>query len=125
MGPDIIPNEAFIETDNKTRQILLMTLHQIHKEEKNTQTVAARRNHQNIQGTKGKCFSERGIALASNTGKLFERIINYRIKKVMKMTETQVASTGSNTKKNRSAIYVMLCTMRTLVHSLNNFAFPN
>ena len=27
--------------------------------------------------------------------------------------------------KNRSAIYVILCTMRTLVHSLNNFAFPN
>ena len=32
---------------------------------------------------------------------------------------------GSNTEKNRSSIYVMLCTMRTLVHSLNNFAFPN
>ena len=37
----------------------------------------------------------------------------------------QVTSTGSNTVKNRSAIYVMLCIMRTLVHSLNNFAFPN
>ena len=31
MGPDLISNEAFIEADDKTRQILLMTLNQIHK----------------------------------------------------------------------------------------------
>ena len=34
MGPDLIPNEAFIEADNKTRQIPLTTLNQIHKKKK-------------------------------------------------------------------------------------------
>ena len=33
------------------------------------------------KGTKGKCSAERGITLASNTGKLFDRLINNRIKK--------------------------------------------
>ena len=44
---------------------------------------------------KGKCNSERGIALASNTGKLFEIIINNRIKKVITITETQPGGQAS------------------------------
>ena len=30
------------------------------------------------KGTKGKCSNERGITLASNFGKVFERIVNER-----------------------------------------------
>ena len=41
------------------------------------------------KGTKGKCSAERGITLASNTGKLFERLINNRIKKEIKTSEAQ------------------------------------
>ena len=33
------------------------------------------------KGQKGKCSNERGITLASNVGKVYERIINERVKK--------------------------------------------
>ena len=41
------------------------------------------------KGVKGKCSNERGITLASNFGKLFERIINNRITPKIRMTEAQ------------------------------------
>ena len=41
------------------------------------------------KGKKGKCSNERGITLASNMGKLFERIINNRITKTVDITEAQ------------------------------------
>ena len=41
------------------------------------------------KGVKGKCSSERGITLASNFGKLFERIINNRIYNLINVTENQ------------------------------------
>ena len=41
------------------------------------------------KGTKGKCSNERGITLASNAGKLYERIINERVKNVTEITEAQ------------------------------------
>ncbi len=39
------------------------------------------------KGTKSKCSNERGLTLASNFGKVFERIINNRIIPNIKMTE--------------------------------------
>ena len=41
------------------------------------------------KGEKGKCSNERGITLASNMGKVFERLINNRIKDEIRMTEAQ------------------------------------
>ena len=41
------------------------------------------------KGVKGKCSNERGITLASNFGKLFERIINNRIIEQINMTQAQ------------------------------------
>ena len=41
------------------------------------------------KGEKGKCSNERGITLASNAGKLFERIINNRITPKVTFTEAQ------------------------------------
>ena len=41
------------------------------------------------KGTKGKCSNERGITLASNAGRLFERLLNNRIKVETKITESQ------------------------------------
>ena len=35
------------------------------------------------------CSNERGITLASNTGKMYERIINNRVMKSVEMTEAQ------------------------------------
>ena len=41
------------------------------------------------KGTKGKCSNERGITVSSNFGKLFERIINDRAKKVTNVSDAQ------------------------------------
>ena len=41
------------------------------------------------KGQKGKCSNERGITLASNIGKVYERIINERVKKEVNMTKAQ------------------------------------
>ena len=50
------------------------------------------------KGTKGKCSNERGITLASNVGKVYERIINERIKKELQITKAQAGGKpGSST----------------------------
>ena len=41
------------------------------------------------KGTKGKCSNERGITLASNIGKLFERMVNNRATLMADMTDAQ------------------------------------
>ena len=41
------------------------------------------------KGKKDKCSNERGITLASNTGKLYERIINKRIREHTNITNLQ------------------------------------
>jgi hypothetical protein len=41
------------------------------------------------KGVKGKCSNERGITLASNMVKVYERLINNRIKKEITITEAQ------------------------------------
>ena len=38
---------------------------------------------------KGKCSNERGITLASNVGKMFERLINNRMVPRVDMTDAQ------------------------------------
>jgi hypothetical protein len=90
-GPDLMPNEIFIEADEKTKEIYLYTLNLIYTSEK----IPQQWQHGEIKriykgkGKKGKCSNERGITLASNFGKLFERIMNDRIKKETKITEAQ------------------------------------
>jgi hypothetical protein len=90
-GPDRMPNEIFIEADETTRKIYLQTLNQIYTSEK----IPQQWQHGEIKriykgkGKKGKCSNERGITLASNFGKLFERLMNDRIKKETKITEIQ------------------------------------
>ena len=41
------------------------------------------------KGVKGKCSNERGITLASNVGKMFERLINNRMVPRVEMTDAQ------------------------------------
>ena len=85
------PNEVFIEADPTTRELLRQAINQVHQEE----TIPNSWLQGNItrlykgKGTKGKCSNERGITLASNAGKLYERIINERVKNVTKITEAQ------------------------------------
>ena len=91
LGPDKIPNEAFIEANQKTRKIITEALNRTYQEEiipKNWKEGEIIRLYKG-KGVKGKCSNERGITLASNTGKLFERIINNRIKEIINITEAQ------------------------------------
>jgi len=91
LGPDKIPNVAFIEANQKTRKIITEALNRTYQEEiiptkwKESQIIRLYKG----KGVKGKCSNKRGISLASNTGKLFERIINNRIKETINITEAQ------------------------------------
>jgi len=73
LGPDKIPNEAFIEANQKTRKIITEALNRTYQEEiipNNWKEGEIIRLYKG-KGVKGKCSNERGITLASNTGKLF------------------------------------------------------
>ena len=90
-GPDHIPNEAFIEATRGTRRIYRKILNKIAEK----QEIPTKWQEGEIvriykgKGTKGKCSNERGITLASNFGKVYERIINRRAMEKVNMTENQ------------------------------------
>ena len=90
-GPDQIPNEIFTKADKQTKQIYLKTINKIIQ----TSNIPKQWLEGEIirlykgKGTKGKCSNERGITLASNFGKVFERIINNRILPKVNITEAQ------------------------------------
>ena len=91
LGPDDIPNETFIEANKKTRDIFREAFNITHVKEdipKSWQIGHILRLNKG-KGTKGKCSNERGITLASNSGKVFERIINERVKKEVQLTDAQ------------------------------------
>ena len=91
LGPDKIPNEIFIEANKETKKIYQEIMNTVYKQE----TIPERWQEGEIKrlykgkGQKGKCSNERGITLASNVGKVFERIINERVKKEVYITEAQ------------------------------------
>ena len=77
VGPDDIPNQALIESEDKMRKNILTIFNNIYK----TEEIPQEWKHGRIiriikgKGKKGQCCNERGITLSSNLGKLFERII--------------------------------------------------
>ena len=91
IGPDEIPNEVFIEAYPTTRELLRQAINQVHQEETipNSWLQGHITRLYKGKGTKGKCSKERGITLVSNAGKLYERIINERVKNVTEITEAQ------------------------------------
>ncbi len=90
-GPDRIPNEIFT---NATYDLIYIYIQSINKIIQ-THNIPSQWQEGEIirlykgKGTNGKCSNERGITLASNFGKVFERIINNRITKTINMTEVQ------------------------------------
>ncbi len=90
-GPDKMPNEIFIEANSNTRKIYLQALNKVYDHEE----IPAQWQQGEIiriykgKGTKAKCSSERGITLASNVGKVFERLVNNCIKNEIITTEAQ------------------------------------
>ena len=99
-GPDNIPNEAIIEANKTNRTTINNILNNIY----NTEKIPDQWQKGEIirfykgKGKKGKCSNERGITLGSNMGKLFERIINNRISKVVNISEAQAG--GAKRKSN-------------------------
>ena len=85
-GPDNIPNEALIKYDRITRAIY-MYFAMLNEVYHNESIPIEWQEHEEgeiiiiykVKGEKGKCSNERGIALASNIGKVFERLINNHI----------------------------------------------
>ena len=67
------------------------------------------------KGTKGKCSNERGITLASNFGKLFERIVNNRITPKINMTESQAGG-----QKGKATVDHLLRLKNTIKHIRQN-----
>ena len=90
-GPDNIPNEIFSKSSKATRYIYLNMFNKILRKRE----IPPQWLNGNItrlykgKGTKGKCSNERGITLASNIGKLFERMVNNRATLMADMTDAQ------------------------------------
>jgi hypothetical protein len=90
-GPDQIPNEVFIEASTDLIREYTKIMNIITKERKipeQWQKGEIKRLYKG-KGTKGKCSNERGITLASNFGKLYERIINNRTLEQVNISDAQ------------------------------------
>ncbi len=74
LGPDRIPNEALVETDNHTRHFIKEALNKVNCSDSmpvTWQEGEVLRLYKG-KGQKGKCSNERGITISSNMGKLYE-----------------------------------------------------
>jgi hypothetical protein len=99
-GPDEIPNEVLIHADQQTQDTIKETLNKIMMQEEIPKSWKKGRiiTLYKGKGTRGKCSNERGITLSSNIGKFFERIINERAKKEVKVSDMQGGGKkGANT----------------------------
>ncbi len=100
-GPDGIPNEVFINANKALKKEILSQLNEISRTynlPKQWQEGEIKRLYKG-KGTKGKCSAERGITLASNFGKLYERILNNRALKQINITDAQAGG-----KKGRATV---------------------
>jgi hypothetical protein len=90
-GPDNIPNEIFKKANPQTTEVYRRLFNNIMAQKyvpgqwQNGKIIRIYKN----KGTKGKCSNERGITLASNVGKLYERLINNRARHKIKITDAQ------------------------------------
>ena len=66
------------------------------------------------KGQKGKRSNERGITLASNVGKVYERIINERVKEVTQITDAQAGG------KEGSAITDHLIALEQIIQEIRD-----
>ena len=90
-GPDKIPNEILKQANNLTIPIFTQEMNKIltSTEIPDQWTEGDLKRLYKGKGKKGKCSNERGITLASNIGKTFERLINNRVIPEVYMTDAQ------------------------------------
>ena len=105
-GPDGIPNEVFIESDENTRETHREIMNKIMR----TIDIPEQWKEGDLKrlykgkGIKGKCSNERGITLASNVGKMFERLVNNRIVPRVDMSDAQ----AGGTKKRATVDHILI-----------------
>ena len=111
-GPDGIPNEALKAFNAQTIEIYRCEMNKILK----TMNIPPQWTEGNLKrlykgkGAKGKCSNERGITLASNVGKMFERLINNRLSPEVNMSDAQAGGM-----KGRATVDHILI-LKELVH---------
>ena len=90
-GPDNIPNEVFKEANEQVINCITQVMNNIaqNKDIPDQWQEGSLIRLYKGKGKKGKCSNERGITLSSNVGKVFERIMNERMKGEIKITENQ------------------------------------
>ena len=78
-GPDNIPNEVMIESNDEVREIITEVINNvyIHENIPKTWLEGETLRLYKYKETKGKCSNERGITLGSNIGKLCVKCILY------------------------------------------------
>ena len=111
-GPDGIPNEAMKFFDQNTLEIYREQMNKILESMEIPQqwTEGTLKRLYKGKGTKGKCSNERGITLASNIGKMFERLINNRINQQINMSDAQAGGI-----KGRATVdHIMI--LKELIH---------
>ena len=91
LGPDKIPNKIFIEANRETKEVLKNMINSAHISEEIPEAWEEGEIMRLYKGkgVKGKCSNKRGITLASNVGKVYERIINERVKSKLYITKAQ------------------------------------
>ena len=115
-GPDDIPDEIFLEANRETTKTLTKMINNVHEEE----SIPKSWLKGNIirlykdKGQKGKCSNERGITLASNVGKVYERVINERVKEVTQITDAQAGG------KEGSATTDHLIALKQIIQEIRN-----
>ena len=115
-GPDDIPNEIFLEANQETTKTLTKMINNVHEEEIIPRSWFEGNIIRLYKGKdqKGKCSNERGITLASNVGKVYERIINERVKEVTQITDAQVGG------KEGSATTDHLIALKQIIQEIRN-----
>jgi len=105
-GPDEIPNEIITQANENTLQVYVNMLNQtVHnKDIPQDWKIGEILSIYKGKGQKGKCSNERGITLSSNLGKTYERIVDERIKKSVKISDYQ----GGGKKGSSTVDYIMM-----------------
>ena len=115
-GPDDIPNEIFLEANRETTKTLTKMINNVHEEESIPKSWLEGKiiRLYKGKGQKGKCSNERGITLASNVEKVYERVINERVKEVTQITDAQAGG------KEGSATTDHLIALKQIVQEIRN-----
>ena len=115
-GPDGIPNEAMRTSNRQTLEIYRNEMNKILASTNipSQWTEGSLKRLFKGKGTKGKCSNERGITLASNVGKMFERLVNNRISPEVNMSDAQAGGI-----KGRATVDHTL-VLKELVHLAKN-----